>query len=132
VQFCSVVSFPKSVVNIGIKLHNKLPDNVKKLGNFKLLKKELKSLLLSHSLYSVDKFLQFWVKVLCNVWDYSLVIFNSFIKLILMYFTALLYCTVYWHYCFNTPYGYLLYDCYSLGLCIYIVISLYIIIQGQC
>jgi len=44
-----------------IKLYNKVPESIKtkkKEKNFKLLKKELKSLLLSQSLSSVDEFLQ--------------------------------------------------------------------------
>jgi len=43
-QFCSKISFQKTMVNMGIKLHNKLPDSIKKLGNFKLLKKRIKIL----------------------------------------------------------------------------------------
>jgi hypothetical protein len=39
----------------------------KELDNFKLFKKELKSLLLSHFFYSVDRFLQFLLKVDCKV-----------------------------------------------------------------
>jgi hypothetical protein len=58
VQFCSVVSFKKKRGKYGDQ-NNKLPDGIKKLGIFKLLKKELNSLLLSHSCYSADKFLQF-------------------------------------------------------------------------
>jgi hypothetical protein len=39
----------------------------KKLDIFKFFKKELKSLLESHSFFSVDEFLQFWVKMVCKV-----------------------------------------------------------------
>ena len=53
------VLFQKSVVNMGIKLYSKVPKSIKKSENFKLFKKELKSLLLTNSFYSVDKFLQF-------------------------------------------------------------------------
>ena len=72
---------------MGIKLYNKVPDSIQKLVNFKLFKKELKSLLLSHFCYSVNEFLQFWVKLVFNVWDYSLVILNNFIRVILIHFT---------------------------------------------
>jgi len=34
---------------MGINLYNRVSESIKKLDNFKLLKKELKSLLLSHS-----------------------------------------------------------------------------------
>jgi hypothetical protein len=62
VQFCNTASLQEGVENMGFKLYNKAPSSIKN-GNFKLCKQELKSLLLSHSLYSVDKFLQFWEKL---------------------------------------------------------------------
>ena len=34
-----------------IKLYNKVPESTKKMDNFQLFKKELKSLLLSHCFY---------------------------------------------------------------------------------
>jgi len=55
----NTVLFQKSVVNMGIKLYNQMPESIKKFDNFKLFKEELKSLLLSHSFYSVDKFFIF-------------------------------------------------------------------------
>jgi len=67
VQFCDTDLFQKSVVNMGIKLHNKVPESVKKLDNFKIFKKELKSLLLSHFFYLVDRVLQFSLKLVCKV-----------------------------------------------------------------
>ena len=66
VQFCNTVLFQESVVNISTKLYNKVPE-YKKRETFKLFKKELKSVLLSHFLYSADEFLQFWVKLICKV-----------------------------------------------------------------
>ena len=59
VELCNTVLFQNSVVNMGIKLYNKVPESIKKLDNFKLFKEKLKSLLLSHSFYSVDQFLKF-------------------------------------------------------------------------
>jgi hypothetical protein len=53
------VLFWKSVVKMWIQLYNKEPEIIKKLHNFKPFKKELKSLLLGYSFYSVDEFLQF-------------------------------------------------------------------------
>jgi len=47
------------------------------MDNFKLFQKELKSLLLSHFFYSVDRFLQFSLKLVCKVF------FINFIRLIL-------------------------------------------------
>jgi len=43
---------------MGIELYNEMSEVIKKMENFKLFKKELKSLLLIHSFYPVDKFLQ--------------------------------------------------------------------------
>jgi len=39
VKFCNTVLFQKSVVDMGIKLYNKVPESTKKLYNFKLFKK---------------------------------------------------------------------------------------------
>jgi hypothetical protein len=35
ITFCNVVSFQKSVVNMGIEQHNKLPDSIKKIKRLK-------------------------------------------------------------------------------------------------
>jgi len=44
------------VINMGTKLHNKLPCYIKEIDCYKTFKKELKSLLLLHSFYSVEEF----------------------------------------------------------------------------
>jgi len=49
----------------------------------------------------------------------SLVIINSFIRVILMYLNTVLYWTVHQNYCFIVSYGYLLDNCYSFRLYIY-------------
>jgi hypothetical protein len=59
VDFCITVLVQKSVVNVGIKLYNTVPEFIKKWIPLNSLKKELKPLKLSCSFYSVDKFLQF-------------------------------------------------------------------------
>ena len=51
VEFCNTVLFQKSVVNMGLKLYNKMPESLKKKDNFQLFNKGIKSLLLSHSFY---------------------------------------------------------------------------------
>jgi len=67
-EFCNTVLYQESVVNMEIKLYNRVPESIKKkLDNYKLFKKELKSLLLSHFFYSVDGFLQFSLKLVCKV-----------------------------------------------------------------
>jgi hypothetical protein len=44
---------------MGIKLYNQVPKSTENSDIFKLFKEELKSLLLSHSFYSVDEFFSF-------------------------------------------------------------------------
>ena len=46
----------RSVINMGTKLYNKLPGYIKEIDSYKTFKKELKSLLLLHSFYSVEEF----------------------------------------------------------------------------
>ena len=51
------ISTKKSVINMGIRLYNKVPINVKKLEEYKPYKRELKSFLIGHTFYSVEEFL---------------------------------------------------------------------------
>jgi len=46
----------KSVINVGIRLYNKVQINIKKLDEYKLYKRELKSFLMEHVFYSVEEF----------------------------------------------------------------------------
>jgi len=41
---------------MGTKLYNQLPSYIKEVDSYKTFKKELKSLLLLHSFYSVEEF----------------------------------------------------------------------------
>jgi hypothetical protein len=59
VQYCNTVLFRKSVVNMGIRMYNKVPDHIKIRDNFKSFKTELKSLLLQHTFYLVNEFMEF-------------------------------------------------------------------------
>jgi hypothetical protein len=59
VQYCNTVLFKKSVVNMGIKLDNKVSDHIKMRDNLRFFKRDLKSFLLQHSFYSVDEFMAF-------------------------------------------------------------------------
>ena len=56
IQSQNTYLYKRSVKNIGTKLYNKLPGYIKELDNYKTFKKELKSLLLLHSFYSVEEF----------------------------------------------------------------------------
>ena len=54
-QFCKIDIFKKSVINLGTKLYNKLPNYIKKnLENLKHFKKQLKAFVLQQTFYSVD------------------------------------------------------------------------------
>ena len=98
-QLRDVVLFQKSVVNMGLKLYNKVPENVNKLNYFKLFKKELKSVLLSHFFYSVAKFLQFSLSWFVRYF-YQLHQVNVMIS----HQDTVLYWTVYGSQCFIAPY----------------------------
>ena len=43
-------------MNVGIRLHNKVPINVKKLEEYKPYRRELKTFLIDHALCSVEEF----------------------------------------------------------------------------
>ena len=55
--------FKRSVISMSTKLYNKLPGYIKEIDSYKTFKKELKSLLLLHSFYSVEESVALW---LCN------------------------------------------------------------------
>ena len=48
--------YKKCVLNMGIKVYNKLPGYIKEIDSYKAFKKELKLLLLLHTFYSVKEF----------------------------------------------------------------------------
>jgi hypothetical protein len=47
--------YKKSVINMGTKVYNKFPGYIKEIGNYKAIKKEVKSFLL-HTFYSIEEF----------------------------------------------------------------------------
>ena len=49
----------RSVINMGIKLFNKLPIQIKQLNNHKGFKWEVKTCLLHNLLYTIEEFMQF-------------------------------------------------------------------------
>ena len=51
--------YKRSVINMRTNLYNKLPGYIKEIDSYKTFKKELKSLLLLHSFYSVEEFVAF-------------------------------------------------------------------------
>jgi hypothetical protein len=56
IQSYNTDSYRRSVINMGTKLHNKLPGYIKEIDSYKSFKKELKSFLLLHTFYSVEEF----------------------------------------------------------------------------
>ena len=58
-QFCRTNTLKKSVNNLGMKLYNNLPNYLKNMENLKLFKKQLKSLLLQQTYYSVNENLSY-------------------------------------------------------------------------
>jgi len=48
--------FNRSVMNMGIRLYNKLPTRIKKLDSFRDFKRKLKLFLLVHPFYSLNEF----------------------------------------------------------------------------
>ena len=53
VQSCKTNAYKKSVINMGTKIYNKLPDHIKGKDSYKTFKKELRAFLLHHTFYSV-------------------------------------------------------------------------------
>jgi thermostable 8-oxoguanine DNA glycosylase len=59
VQYCRTTLFKNSSANMGIKLYNKLPNEIKKLEKLQDLKKKLRHFLLQQTFYSVDEHLSY-------------------------------------------------------------------------
>ena len=55
-QYCNTSNYQKSVLNMGTKLFNKLPSQIKHLDNYNKFKKELKNFLLVNSFYTLAEF----------------------------------------------------------------------------
>ena len=57
--YCSTIWYHRSVTNMGIKLFNKLPVQIKQLDNYKCFKREVKNFLSNNSFYTIEGFLHF-------------------------------------------------------------------------
>jgi hypothetical protein len=66
VNFCRTTLFKRSVVNMGIELYSKVPNQIKDMEGFLTFKKELKSFLLNHSFYSINSFIVLIKKWMCK------------------------------------------------------------------
>ena len=49
--------YKKRIINMGIRLYNKVPICIKKLEEYIPYKRKLKSFLIDHAFYSVEEFL---------------------------------------------------------------------------
>ena len=56
VKLCNTNLYKKSVINMGIRLHNRVPNNIKKLEDYKPCKRELKSVCTEHVFHSLGEF----------------------------------------------------------------------------
>jgi hypothetical protein len=56
VQQCNTTLYQKSVLNMGIKLYNKLPIEIKQLDTYKSFKKEVKTFLAHKAVYTIEEF----------------------------------------------------------------------------
>jgi hypothetical protein len=57
-QHCNTVLYQRSVTNMGIKLFNKLPARIKQINRYSTFKKAVKSLLIYHTFYTIEEYLQ--------------------------------------------------------------------------
>jgi hypothetical protein len=54
---CNTSSLQKSVINMGVKLYKYLPLRIKKMDGLKQFRKEIKSILLNETFYTMEEFL---------------------------------------------------------------------------
>jgi len=55
---CNTLLFERSVINVGIRMYNKMPTKIKQLESFRDFKQRLKFFLLDH-FYSLNEFFLF-------------------------------------------------------------------------
>jgi hypothetical protein len=72
IQSHNIEVYKKSVINMGTKVYNKLPGYIKETDTYKAFKKHLKSFLLLHTFYSVEKFVSLQ---LCNFYYFNYLMF---------------------------------------------------------
>jgi hypothetical protein len=58
IQGCNTGLYQKSIVNMGVKLYNKLRERLKGMNSFQGFKKEAKFLLINNSFYIIEEILQ--------------------------------------------------------------------------
>jgi hypothetical protein len=55
-QQCNTVTYQKNVINMGIKLFNKLPVQIKQFDKYKSFKKDVKTFLVHNAFYTIEEF----------------------------------------------------------------------------
>ena len=56
IQQFNTALYQKSIMNMGIKLYNKLPIRIKQLDTYKSFKKEVKTFLVHNAVYTIEEF----------------------------------------------------------------------------
>jgi len=56
IQQCNTALYQKNLINMGIKLYNKLPIQIKQLETFESFKKEVKTFLVHNAVYTIEEF----------------------------------------------------------------------------
>jgi hypothetical protein len=82
VKFCNMDLFRKSVVKMGIRLYNKVPDHIKKLDKIVYFKKKRSSFLSQRAFCSVVVFVLYLLHVECmSMWVWYVLISTGIITL---------------------------------------------------
>ena len=58
-QYCRTALYKNNYGNVGIKLFNKLPNSIKKVGKPQEFKRRLQKFLMQHVFYSIDEYMSF-------------------------------------------------------------------------
>jgi len=59
VPSCNTSLFKRGVINMGIRLYNKMPTRIKQLNSFRDVTRKLKLFLIDHPFYSLNDFFIF-------------------------------------------------------------------------
>ena len=74
IHHCNTVLYQRSVTNMGIKLFNKLPTQIRQLPSYKIFKREVKKSSLTQCLLYTWKIFAFWRKLVVHMeWVLKLV-----------------------------------------------------------
>jgi hypothetical protein len=57
VQFCRTIVSKNGVMNMGIRLYNKIPNKIREVGKMRQFKRVFRSYLVQHVFYSVEEYM---------------------------------------------------------------------------